>query len=41
MSKSGIKINPTNKGKTHKTPHTPKNENLLMAGLETANRWAK
>jgi hypothetical protein len=41
MSKSGVKIDPANKGKPHKTPHAPKNEKIPMARPEKAKRWAK
>jgi len=36
MSKSGIKINPANKGKLHKTLHVPKGEKIPVAKLEKA-----
>jgi hypothetical protein len=36
MSKSGIKINPVNKGKLHKTLHVPKGEKIPVAKLEKA-----
>ena len=36
MSKSGIKINPANKGKLHKTLGVPKGEKIPMAKLEKA-----
>jgi len=36
MSKSGIKINPANKGKLHKTLHVPKGEKIPVAKLKEA-----
>ena len=36
MSKSGIKINPANKGKLHKALHVPKGEKIPVAKLEKA-----
>lgn len=37
MSKgSGIKLNPANKGKLHKTLHVPKGEKIPVAKIEKA-----
>jgi hypothetical protein len=36
MSKSGIKINPANKGKLRKTLHVPKDEKIPVTKLEKA-----
>jgi oligoendopeptidase F len=38
MSKSGIKINPANKGKLHKTLHVPKGEKIPVTKIEKAKR---
>ena len=38
MSKSGIKINPANKGKLHKTLGVPKGEKIPAAKLEKAKQ---